>query len=78
MPKLREITTLGYGKVTQPTTITLEVTPEMMATLRDIARDSGSKPLSMWIFTRRRRRRHQGAASRRPPRAKHCRLHHLA
>jgi hypothetical protein len=50
MPELGKIIARGSGMVTPPPPITLEVTPEMMATLQQISRDS-RQPLDV-VFTR--------------------------
>ncbi len=50
MPGIGKIVAQGVGTYSPPTLITLEVTPEMMATLQQIARDS-KQPLDM-VFTR--------------------------
>jgi hypothetical protein len=50
MPELGNVTAHGYGTYTPPPLITLEVTPEMVATLREISRDA-KQPLDV-VFTR--------------------------
>ena len=50
MPELGKTIVRGYGTYTPPPPITLDVTPEMMATLQQISRDS-RQPLDV-VFTR--------------------------